>query len=115
MARLQISTDTLRRWKNSKKLPPPDVDVNRETQAWKRSTLEAAGIFWSEQQSEKGGRLGNVAQSDRDRTQTTGRHAMKTLTNIKRKLLAVPAVPAVRAVALARKALRIDRWMLTNP
>ena len=44
LMRLRISASTLRRWREAEKFPPPDVNINRETQAWKRSTLEAAGI-----------------------------------------------------------------------
>ena len=41
---LDVTAGTLRKWRIAGKLPPPDVPLSRRTQAWKRSTLEAAGI-----------------------------------------------------------------------
>jgi predicted DNA-binding transcriptional regulator AlpA len=41
---LKVSSETIRRWKNEKRLPEPDVALTRKTVGWKRSTLELAGI-----------------------------------------------------------------------
>lgn len=41
---LGVTSETIRRWMISGKLPKPDVDLSRRTKAWKLSTLEAAGI-----------------------------------------------------------------------
>ncbi len=40
----QVSSETIRRWLNSGKLPPPDVDLSRRTKGWRLSTLRAAGL-----------------------------------------------------------------------
>ena len=44
MERLQVKSDTIRKWLKAKKLPPPDVAISRKTTGWKRSTLAAAGV-----------------------------------------------------------------------
>lgn len=41
---LNVSSEAVRRWLNSGKLPPPDIDLSRRTRGWKVSTLRAAGI-----------------------------------------------------------------------
>lgn len=41
----RISDETLRRWQLEGKLPPFDYAPTRKRQAWKRSTLVAAGHF----------------------------------------------------------------------
>lgn len=43
-ATIQVSSETIRRWTNSGKLPAPDVHLSRRTVGWKLSTLRAAGI-----------------------------------------------------------------------
>lgn len=42
--RLQRSSETVRKWIASGKLPKPDVDLSLKTRGWKLSTLRAAGI-----------------------------------------------------------------------
>ncbi len=42
--RLQCSSETIRKWMASGKLPKPDVDLSLKTRGWKLSTLRAAGI-----------------------------------------------------------------------
>lgn len=42
--RLDVSSETMRRWLKTGKLPPLDFDLSFKTQGWKRSTLLAAGI-----------------------------------------------------------------------
>ena len=44
MERLQVKSDTIRKWLKANKLPPPDVALSRKTTGWKRSTLAAAGV-----------------------------------------------------------------------
>lgn len=39
-----VTHETLRRWKLAGKLPKPDVALSRRTQAWRLSTLRAAGL-----------------------------------------------------------------------
>lgn len=39
-----VSSETIRRHLKAKKLPPPDVQLSRQTAAWRLSTLKAAGI-----------------------------------------------------------------------
>ena len=39
-----ICSATLRRYRKSGKVPPPDIDLSPRTQVWNRSTLRAAGI-----------------------------------------------------------------------
>ena len=39
-----VCRETIRRWIRAGKLPQPDVDITRQRQGWKRSTLVAAGI-----------------------------------------------------------------------
>ncbi len=38
------SDETIRRWINEKRLPPPDVNLSRQSKGWKTSTLRAKGI-----------------------------------------------------------------------
>lgn len=40
----KVCSETLRRWKKDKKLPAPDVNLSQRTQAWRLSTLRAAGL-----------------------------------------------------------------------
>lgn len=42
--RLQVTSDTVRKWIKAKKLPAPDVSISRKTMGWKRSTLRAHGV-----------------------------------------------------------------------
>lgn len=45
MAALNVtSSETIRRWLKSERLPPPDVNLSQRTQGWRVSTLRAAGI-----------------------------------------------------------------------
>lgn len=45
MAALNVtSSETIRRWMKSKRLPAPDVNLSQRTQGWRVSTLRAAGI-----------------------------------------------------------------------
>lgn len=39
-----VSSETVRRWMASGKLPRPDVEISRRTRGWKLSTLRLAGI-----------------------------------------------------------------------
>ena len=39
-----VSSETLRRWRKADKLPAPDVQLSRRTEAWRLSTLRAAGL-----------------------------------------------------------------------
>lgn len=41
---MQISSETVRRWMKSGKLPAPDVAISQKTTGWRLSTLNAAGI-----------------------------------------------------------------------
>lgn len=41
---LNVTSNTVRRWMLSGKLPPPDVDISRKTKGWRLSTLHEAGI-----------------------------------------------------------------------
>lgn len=43
-AMLSVSSETMRRWLNSGKLPTPDVAMYRKTLGWRVSTLRANGI-----------------------------------------------------------------------
>lgn len=40
----RVSSETIRRWINSGRLPPPDIPITRRTMGWRLSTLRAAGI-----------------------------------------------------------------------
>lgn len=40
-----VSSETIRRWMASGRLPRPDVDLSHKTQGWRLSTLQAAGIM----------------------------------------------------------------------
>lgn len=42
--RLQVTSNTVRRWIKDKKLPAPDVELSLRTRGWRLSTLRAAGI-----------------------------------------------------------------------
>jgi hypothetical protein len=42
--RLNVTSNTVRRWMLAGKLPPPDVNLSRQTKGWLLSTLVAAGI-----------------------------------------------------------------------
>lgn len=42
--RLQVTSNTVRRWIKAKKLPAPDVEISLKTRGWRLSTLRAAGI-----------------------------------------------------------------------
>ncbi len=42
--RMHRSSETVRQWIKSGKLPKPDVDLSQKTRGWKLSTLRAAGI-----------------------------------------------------------------------
>jgi predicted site-specific integrase-resolvase len=44
VARLRISSDTLRRWLVEKRIPPPDIATTRKNQQWRVSSLRAAGL-----------------------------------------------------------------------
>lgn len=44
MQRLNVSTETIRRYIKDKRLPKPDVALSQKTMGWKLSTLRAAGI-----------------------------------------------------------------------
>lgn len=39
-----VSSETVRRWLKTGKLPAPDVALSRRTMGWRISTLRAAGI-----------------------------------------------------------------------
>ena len=39
-----ICSETLRRQLHAKRIPEPDVNLSRRTQAWKLSSLRAAGL-----------------------------------------------------------------------
>lgn len=39
-----VSSETVRRWLKSGKLPAPDVALSSRTMGWRASTLRAAGI-----------------------------------------------------------------------
>jgi hypothetical protein len=39
-----VTSETVRRWMKSGKLPKPDVDLSLKTKGWKLSTLHTAGI-----------------------------------------------------------------------
>ncbi|WP_418648639.1 helix-turn-helix transcriptional regulator [Thauera butanivorans] len=39
-----VSSETIRRWLKSGKLPQPDVALSSRTMGWRASTLRAAGI-----------------------------------------------------------------------
>ena len=41
---MEVSSETMRRWLNNKKLPTPDVAMSRKTLGWRVSTLRNAGI-----------------------------------------------------------------------
>ncbi len=41
---LGVSSETIRRWMRDGVLPPPDVRPTNRTQAWRLSTLHAAGF-----------------------------------------------------------------------
>lgn len=41
---LSRSKSTIDAWRKTKKIPPPDMSPTRKSQAWRRSTLEAAGL-----------------------------------------------------------------------
>lgn len=41
---LNCTSETIRKWMLSGKLPKPDVDLSLKTRGWKLSTLRAAGI-----------------------------------------------------------------------
>ena len=41
---MQVSSETIRRWMRSGKLPAPDVAMSQKTVGWRASTLRAAGI-----------------------------------------------------------------------
>lgn len=42
--KLNVGSETIRRWMVSGRLPKPDVDLSRRTRGWKLSTLRSAGI-----------------------------------------------------------------------
>ena len=39
-----VSSETIRRWMLSGRLPQPDFQPTHKTMGWRRSTLEAAGL-----------------------------------------------------------------------
>lgn len=41
---LSVTSETLRVWLKSGKLPKPDVALSRRTMGWRLSTLQSAGI-----------------------------------------------------------------------
>jgi hypothetical protein len=45
VAAINRTSATLRRWIKAGKFPPPDLETTRESQYWRRSTLEAAGVL----------------------------------------------------------------------
>jgi hypothetical protein len=42
--KLDVCSETMRRYLKDKKLPPPDVNFSSRTKGWRVSTLRAAGI-----------------------------------------------------------------------
>lgn len=44
MKTLDVSSETVRRWLATGKLPKPDVDITRCNRAWRLSTLRQHGI-----------------------------------------------------------------------
>jgi hypothetical protein len=44
MKRLDVCSETIRRYLKDKKLPPPDVNMSAKKRGWKVSTLRSAGI-----------------------------------------------------------------------
>lgn len=42
--RLDLSSETIRRWLKEGRLPPLDVNLSRQSKGWKTSTLRAKGI-----------------------------------------------------------------------
>lgn len=42
--KLNVTSETVRRYIKDGKLPPPDVSLSRKCRGWKASTLSAAGI-----------------------------------------------------------------------
>lgn len=44
IAALNICPRTFARWRKSDKVPPPDTDINAQSQWWHLATLEKAGI-----------------------------------------------------------------------
>ena len=52
LAELDISGETLRTWRLSGKMPPPDIDVSKWSQWWRRDTLERAGFrLWAAEEA----------------------------------------------------------------
>lgn len=41
---LDVSGETVRRWRKEGRLPEPDVNLTRRSVGWRLSTLRAAGI-----------------------------------------------------------------------
>lgn len=41
---LSVSPETLRRWIKAGTIPTPDINLSLKTQAWRKSSLLAAGI-----------------------------------------------------------------------
>lgn len=41
---LSISPETLRRWMKAGAIPAPDINLSLKTQAWRKSSILAAGI-----------------------------------------------------------------------
>jgi len=44
MAKLDVCSETVRRWLKGGKLPPLDVYLSKRKNGWKRSTLAAHGV-----------------------------------------------------------------------
>jgi len=43
-ALMSVTSESIRRWMNSGKLPKPDVRMSRKTLGWRISTLRSAGV-----------------------------------------------------------------------
>jgi len=41
---MHVSSDTVRRWLKSNRLPKPDINPTRKSMGWKLSTLRGAGL-----------------------------------------------------------------------
>lgn len=42
--KMGVTSNTVRRWILSGKLPPPDINISRRTKGWRLETLREAGI-----------------------------------------------------------------------
>ena len=41
---MRVTSETVRRWIKTGKLPPPDVSMSRKVHGWRLSTLQKLGI-----------------------------------------------------------------------